>query len=419
VSWDADVLIVGGGAAGIGAARRLAGSGLSVRLLEAGPRLGGRAWTHEIAGLGLDLGCGWLHSAERNPWVAIANETGIPVDPSRAAWGVQFRDLGFPPDQQAAAWQAFETWTRRLAQQPPASDRASDALDPAERWNPHIRAIVSFISGATLERLSAADYVAYDEASSENNWRTRGGYGALIAQSCPRDMALSLATPVNRLTLDTAGVAVRTPAGELRARAVILTMSTTVLAGDTIDLPAALDPWRDAARQLPLGLNEKLFLEISGDAPFENETHVTGNPGDPLTASYYIRPFGWPIIECFFGGERARLLCEEGLVAGFEFAVGQIARLFGSDVRRTLRPLAGSCWTRMPRIGGAYSYALPGHAHARRELARPFENRIFFAGEATSPDAFSTAHGAHDSGVRAADEVIAVLGPRSSGEQAA
>ena len=55
---DFDVIIVGGGAAGIGAARQLAASGLSALLLEASTRLGGRAWTLEIAGLDLDLGCG-------------------------------------------------------------------------------------------------------------------------------------------------------------------------------------------------------------------------------------------------------------------------------------------------------------------------------------------------------------------------
>ena len=55
------------------------------------------------------------------------------------------------------------------------------------------------------------------------------------------------------------------------------------------------------------------------------------------------------------------------------------------------------------------AYALPGHAKARGVLARPFEGRLFFAGEATQPSDFSTAHGAHDSGVHAAEEAIAVL----------
>jgi len=204
-------------------------------------------------------------------------------------------------------------------------------------------------------------------------------------------------------------VKVATATGDIRARAVILTVSTSVLAAESIRMPATFDPWREAARQLPLGLNEKLFLEITGKAPFENETHVTGNPRDPLTASYYIRPFGFPVIECFFGGERARLLCERGLGNGFDFAIEQLGQLFGVDATRHLRPLTASHWTRMTRIGGAYSYALPGHVGARQRLAQPYEGRVFIAGEATSSGDFSTAHGAHDSGVRAATEALAAL----------
>ena len=66
-------------------------------------------------------------------------------------------------------------------------------------------------------------------------------------------------------------------------------------------LPRALDPWRHAAAHLPLGRNEKLFLEIIGDSPFVPETRVLGNPRDRRTGVYYIRPFGWPVIECFLG----------------------------------------------------------------------------------------------------------------------
>ena len=253
--------------------------------------------------------------------------------------------------------------------------------------------------------------MAYDESSSESNWRLRSGYGALVARSFPREVALRLAAPVDSIELGARELTVVTATGSIRARAAVLTVSTTVLAGDSIKLPPELQPWREAAARLPLGLNEKLFLEIVGEAPFEAETHVTGNPRDARTASYYIRPFGLPVIECFFGGERARLLCEQGVAAGFGFAIDQLGSLFGADVRSRLRPLTASSWTRMTRVGGAYSYALPGHVAARTSLAQPFEQRLFFAGEATSAGDFSTAHGAHDSGVRAAEEVISALVP--------
>lgn len=408
---EADVVIVGGGAAGIGAARRLAQSPLDVVMLEAGPRLGGRAWTRELAGHDVDLGCGWLHSAARNAWLPIAGELGFPIDTSRAAWGTQFHDLGFTPVEQAECRRIFDEWTRRLAESPPASDRASDVLDATSEWNSYVRAIVGFISGARLEELSAADYVAYDANSTDDNWRAPGGYGALIARSFPANVSLRLDTPVESIAIEGQGVRLRTPSGDLHARAVIVTVSTAVLARGSINLPVALDPWREAASRLPLGQNEKLILGFEGDSPFEPETHVIGNPRDPRTGAYYLRPFGRALIEVFLGGEGARVLTEGGSAAAFAFAIDQLAALFGSGVRTVLRPLAVSEWTRSERIGGGYSYALPGHASARAALAQPFEQRVYFAGEATSTTDYSTAHGAHDSGVSAASEVIESLAP--------
>ncbi len=81
-------------------------------------------------------------------------------------------------------------------------------------------------------------------------------------------------------------------------------------------------------------------------------------------------------------------------------------RLLGNDFRRQLKPLAASRWAHDPFARGSYSHALPGHAGARAVLAAPVDERLFFAGEATSPNFFSTAHGARDSGERAAGEVV-------------
>jgi len=409
LNTNVDVVIVGGGAAGVGAARRLARSNYSVMLLEAGPRLGGRAWTQEIAGLHIDLGCGWFHSADRNAWIGIAEAAGVHVDRTPAQWGNQYRDLGFPREERVEARDAFEAWMHRLERSPPPNDCAADALDAASEWNDYIRSIVGFISGARPESLSIADYLAYDEASSDNNWRVPSGYGSLVASSFPSQVALHLSTPVDSIALVPSGVTMETPAGTLRARAAILTVSTAVLAGDTLKLPAELTPWREAASRLPLGRNEKLFFEITGDSPFEAETQLLGNPRETRTASYYIRPLGSRVIECFFGGDGARFVEESGHDAAFDFALGQLSALFGSGIRGALRPLIGSAWSQEKRVGGAYSYALPGQASARTALARPFDDRLFFAGEATSTGDFSTAHGAHDSGVRAAEEAIAAI----------
>jgi monoamine oxidase len=409
--FDCDVAIVGGGAAGIGAARLLSRTGLTTCVLEADTRLGGRAWTAHVDGFALDLGCGWFHSAERNAWVAIAEAAGFSVDRRVAKWGTQYRYLGFSKDQQAEAHGAFDDWMQTLVNSPPSSDNAADAL-PAGNWTNYIRAIGGFISGARLEDLSIADYLAYDEASSENNWRTPAGLGTVVARSFPREVPVRLATSVDALALAAKGVTLATSSGAVNARAAIVTVSTAVLAGDGLNLPADLDPWREAASRLPLGRNEKLFFEIAADAPFEPETQLLGDPRDARTASYYIRPLGSRVVEVYFGAEGARMVEEAGSDAGFDFALGQLSALFGSGIRAVLRPLVASGWSGMRRIGGAYSYALPGHAAARHILARPFDDRVFFAGEATNAGDFSTVHGAHDSGVRAAREAIAALTSR-------
>ena len=234
----------------------------------------------------------------------------------------------------------------------------------------------------------------------------------LVAASTPSSTTLRLATPAERIDLTADSVVVTTRAGALRAKAAILTVSTAVLAGDAIRLPSDVDPWREAAAALPLGRNEKIFLEIGRDSAFGPDTHAYGSLHDVRSAAYLIRPNGWPVIEAFLGGEGARIMDGDGPAAGFAFVSAELASLFGSAVASAIRPLAATSWSRMSSIGGAYSCALPGRSQARARLAQPFEGRIFFAGEATHPFDFTTAHGAHDSGQRAADEAVAALGDR-------
>jgi monoamine oxidase len=125
--------------------------------------------------------------------------------------------------------------------------------------------------------------------------------------------------------------------------------------------------------------------------------------------SYQVRPLDRPAIYCFFGGRFAATLEREGEGAMFAFAAGELTRLFGNDIRKQLAPLASTAWQHDPWARGSYSYALPGHADDRAVLAAPVDDRLFFAGEATSPNFFSTAHGAWLSGIAAADAALASL----------
>jgi monoamine oxidase len=404
---EVDVALIGAGAAGIGAARRLHGRGHDVLVLEASDRVGGRAWTLGVEGMPLDMGCGWLHSAERNPWVAIAEQAGFAVDRSESAWNTQLHDLGFSPAERAAADRAFAAWSSRLRDQAPASDRAADVLPPGGEWNAYVEALSGYLNGTGLSDLSAADYLVYEDAASDENWRVPEGYGTLIASQLPR-VPVAFGSPVRRIRDEGRGLLLETPRGTLRAAVAIVTVAAPVLARGALRLPARYDPRCHAAAQLPLGLANKLFLRLDDAEAVPPESHLLGNPRASHTGSYYLRPFERPVVECFFGGSGAAALEAEGLDAAVAFARAELGALLGAKFAKGLRPVAASAWGQADGFAGAYSHALPGHAGARAVLAAP-DDRLFFAGEACSAADFSTAHGALATGEAAAEAALALL----------
>src|ERR1700722_9747647 len=132
-----DVAIIGAGAAGLGAAHALENSGLSVIVLEARDRVGGRAHTIMAApGVTFDLGCGWLHSADKNSFVAIAERLNFEVDKTRPPWREQSFDKGFPLPERIdfiRALDAFYARAEEAAKEAVKSGRdsaASDYLEP-------------------------------------------------------------------------------------------------------------------------------------------------------------------------------------------------------------------------------------------------------------------------------------------------
>ena len=92
---EVDVAVIGAGSAGIAAARRLVAAGdVSVLVLEARERAGGRAWTVEADGIPMDLGCEGLHSADRNVLVPLAKEFGFAINKQRPDWTTRLRYSG-------------------------------------------------------------------------------------------------------------------------------------------------------------------------------------------------------------------------------------------------------------------------------------------------------------------------------------
>jgi monoamine oxidase len=400
---SADIVVIGGGAAGIGALRTLADAGKDVLLLEAQDRLGGRAHTVHIAGMPIDMGAGWLHSAPKNPWVGIAEARGFTVYRSPPRWGEQWRGLGATPEQQEALWAAFEDFMAAM-HHPPASDCAADLLRPDSEWNPALDALSGYINGAPLREMSVRDWQAYEDASVDINWRVEQGYGALVSSHAAW-LPVVLGTPVTAIDSSGKQLRIETPRGSITANAAIVTVSSNVLASGAITLPGH-DAILHAASQLPLGLADKLFFTLDDAEAIDDNAHLLGNPFSAVTGTYTLKPFGRPLVECMLGGEGARAMEKEGLNGAADFAIGELVHLLGSDWRRKLRFVAGSAWGRETYVLGGYSHARPGQHEARAVLRAGADPRIRFAGEATSDGEFSTAHGAYNTGVAAAKALL-------------
>src|ERR1700726_2194675 len=114
---EIDVAIIGAGAAGLGAARALENSGLSIIVLEARDRVGGRGHTIMAApDITFDLGCGWLHSADENSFVKIAERLNFEIDKTRPPWREQSFDTGFPLEERADFIRALDAFYDRAEQ---------------------------------------------------------------------------------------------------------------------------------------------------------------------------------------------------------------------------------------------------------------------------------------------------------------
>lgn len=401
---ERDVIVIGAGAAGLAAGRLLARAGVDVLVLEARDRVGGRAWTVEPEpGLPIDLGCGWLHSADRNPWTRIAKVMGCGIDRTEPDWG---KVGGSDQADWNAARAGFYDRLDRIGAETP--DRpVADALEPGGRWNPLLAAVTSYISGADPALISAEDTARY--ADTGRNWRVSQGYGHAIAQYGGR-VPVALSTRVTRIDHRSRRIRVETDQGGLACKAAIVAVPTPALAEGELQFLPALPGKRDAAAALPLGLADKLYFAIRGPADdLPADHHLLGSIQRADTGNYQIRPSGRPLVECFFGGNLAAELERQGSAAMASFALNELRGLLGQDIVSRLVQRAHWFWGADPLARGSYSYAVPGAAAARSDLASPVEDRLFFAGEACSAESYSTAHGAYLSGRAAGRQALRAL----------
>jgi monoamine oxidase len=447
---DADVLVIGAGVAGLAAAADLSRAGLDVRVLEARDRIGGRVWTlrDPRAPIAIELGAEFVHGdAEAITRLAHDAELAL-VEAADDHWTHRGAKLVRADFGEALA-KALKRAPSGIARDRPFAEvLAKSRLDPFQR-----SLALEYVQGfqaSDAERISARALKGED-IGTERARRVLSGYDGIAEELGARipSGALALGAIVTRVSWkrELALVESRRSSGERlephRAPRVVVTLPLGVLQAAPEDGGVRFEPAIDERAHAPgakahqpapkaralgaLAMGNVVKLSFRFDRAFWQDAPRVRRtkgldaeklaflhaPGDDVPTWWTQAPVHVPMLTAWAGGPAADALLELGAAERIDRALDALSRLLAlprTTVKEHLVASHEHDWTHDPFARGAYAHPLVGGANASRELGRPIDDTLFFAGEATAPmPDTGTVTGAIESGRRAAREVIASL----------
>ena len=413
-----DVVIIGAGAAGLAAAKELTRQGISFVVVEGSHRIGGRAYTEEIApDVWFDLGCAYMCAGpdpkkridESNPFVDFAINQNAAID--KYLYGANYICNGKP--LKAEEVEAQEAYYKDCEEAISRSVEVGTDVPISEiidLGNPYATPYIDMMAVTApkdLDEASAADF--FHKVEEASDYTAVRGYGNVVAQ-WGSDVKVSLNTKVESVDWSGKNVVVETVHGSIRARCLISTVSNGILAAQHIHFTPRLPDWKmDAILGVPMGAENKIGVHFTKDVfgPGASGYYQSWS-SDAQGAYIEVNLMSSNVVSVFMGGRFSIWMEKQGQQTAHEFAVDRIAEIFGNDIRQSVSRSIVTAWVTEPWTLGSYASALPGQFHQRESLPLAIDNKLFFAGEATAR-ANGTCHGAYWSGVRAAREVAELL----------
>ena len=410
---EADIVVIGAGAAGIAAARRIVAANRKVVVVEATGQAGGRCLTDTARfGVPFELGARWMHNPDSNPMIRLARVGGFDI--TTAPVGQKIR-IG---RRNARAGETEEFLAALV--------RANRAIDDASRGKLDVACAsvlpkdigdwagtAEFVLGASFAGKDLKEVSAIDKARAQERNAAIGcrqGLGTLIAKLAEY-VPLALSTPASRISWGGRDVAVETPAGRIAARAAIITVSSNVLAAGNIKFAPDLPKRQlDAASKVSLGSYDHIALELPGNPlGLARDDVIIEQSNSTKTAMLFANVGSSSLCTIDVGGAFGRDLSGQGVPAMVAFAVEWLTKLFGSDAAAAVKNSGATRWNAAPFALGAMSAAAPGGQPSRKILTEPLGN-LFLAGEATHETLWGTVDGAWESGERAAEAALRRIG---------
>jgi monoamine oxidase len=412
---DVDVAVIGAGAAGIAAARRIAGAKAKLTVLEGADRIGGRCLTDTTTfGVPYDRGAHWIHAPDANPVTPFAMRSGLEIYPAPPGQKIRIGRRNARESEMEDYLAAVVRSNRAIADAGRGrSDVSCAAVLPKDLadWQKTVEFVLGpFGCGKDLTDVSTADFAK--SAERDVDTFCRQGFGALIA-NLGQGLPVQLSNPVRSIDYNArSGVEIRTTRGTLTAKAVIVTASTGVLLDNRIKFEPEL-PRRhqDALERLALGSYDHIALELPGNPlALQRDEVVFEKSSSTRTAAILANVSGTTLCTVDVGGKFGRDLSAQGEPAMVAFALEWLTGLYGADIKKAVKRTHATQWNKEPWALGAFSAAAPGGQAARAVLAEPVRDRVWFAGEAVHETLWGTVGGAWASGDRAAQQALSKIG---------
>jgi len=412
---EADIVVIGAGAAGIAAARRVQAANRKVIVVEADVRLGGRCWTDSATfDVPYDRGARWLHNPETNPMIRLARNAGLDISAAPLGQKIRIGQRNARPGETEDFLAALVRANRAIDDASRRGDVACASVLPKDLgdW----AGTTDFVLGANGTGKDLRDVSVVDKARAQDRNAAIGcrqGAGALIAKLGDQ-VPLALATPANQIIWNNRDVAVETPSGKISARAVIVTVSSNVLAAGNIKFTPDLPKRQlDAAAKLSLGSYDRIALQLPGNPlGLARDEGVIEQSNSTRTALLSANIAGSSLCLIDVAGSFGRDLSAQGEKAMVAFAVEWLNKLFGNDIAVSVKKSSVTRWNASPLALGAMSVAAPGGQGSRKILTEPM-GTLFLAGEATHETLWGTVDGAWESGERAAEAALRKIGALS------
>jgi polyamine oxidase len=429
------IIVIGAGMAGIAAARTLHDAGHDVKILEGRDRIGGRTYTDHSLGVSNDLGAAWIHGPIANPMTSFAKQFGVetahtdfdnrtgtslmafnadgsPIDTAQFTNGLRFYTAAYDRLFTSILYERPGKDVRSMADLYRCGLPGVEELNEVERKGFYYSSVVRVQYGdaADLHEIDWRLSNRYVKLPGGDLILHGGGFGRIV-HGLAEGLNIETGVIVNAVEYGEDGVRIYTNRGEEQCDRVVVTLPLGVLkAGRVAFFPALPVEKQAAIQRIGYGNYEKLALQFP-TCFWPTEPHrfsyMTDSDPELFTSWVNVAHYtGAPVLVAMHSGSRARHTnrwSDEKIIAE---AMQVLRTLFGADAPDP-SAYVRTGWESDPFSLGSYSFsAVGGHLDDRQTLAASVADRLFFAGEATHPRYFATVHGAWETGVRAAREVM-------------